>query len=183
MTIYADRIASAVEDLLEGTLGTTRTVGTTVFGFGTFEGLAMSAQQARTIQTATRRHRFDVRVLDIVPHKSTPISIKSSHRNVRVSIWIDIATTLKSVAQESDRKSQRAAIANDADTALQALTYPGNLTLDGSGNATNIISGMLMGPDGAGLPTWSVISEDWKTHMLKSSIKASAVVVVTQATS
>lgn len=185
MTVLATRIRGSIKALLDGTTGSVRTVATTVFGYGTFEGQPIAAQQSRAIQQVTKAHRFDIKLGAIVPHASTPMSIKSSYRIARVPITIDILTTLKSTGQENERDTQRDAIADAADTAIQALSYPGNLLTapaTPTALATGIVSGLLLGPDGKGPPQWRVISEDWKAHLLRSAITASAIVVIDQAT-
>lgn len=180
MSIAAAAIVSAITEALTGVLVSTRNMDPSVLAPGVFEGQPKQAQQARALTDAT--HRFDVRLLGQQRHPSTPVSIKSSHRNVLVPIDVTITTRLQSTVQDTERDAVRASLASDVDDAVQALTYPGNLTDDSLGTVTGIVSGMLFGPDGSGTPQWSVTSEDWSTHLLKSVIRASAIVVVTQAT-
>jgi hypothetical protein len=181
MSIAAAAIVNAIVEALDGTMNSTRDVDAAALGGGVFEGQPVQAQQSRAIQTADKRHRFDVRLMGQQRHASSPASIKASHRTALVPVQIDITTTLKTTAQESERFAQRASVASDADDAIQALTYPGNLTTDDADTATGIVSGMLFGPDGSGQPQWSVVSEDWSRHLLKSVIRGSAIVVVAQA--
>jgi len=183
MTIASAAIRTSIKELLQGTIGTTRTVGSTLYGYGIFIGQPTMAQQALTIQSGTKRSRFDIRLSSMIPHPSTPLSIKSSYRNIVVGVEIDINTTLNSTAMETARNTQREVIESDADVAIQALCYPGNLTTTSASVATGIIGGMLFGPGGKGTPAWQVTSEDWTTHILRSVIKASAIIQVTQATS
>jgi hypothetical protein len=182
MSIAAEAIFNAITEALNGTLTSTRGVDKNAMGSGVFDGQPVQAQQARARNTG-KAHWFDVRMLGQLRHGSTPASINGSYRNVLVPVEVTITTTLKTTAQDSDRMAQRAAAASVADDAVQALTYPGNLTTDAAGTATGIVSGMLFGPDGTGLPQWSVTAEDWDLQLHRSVIRGGAVVVVTQATS
>jgi hypothetical protein len=180
VTIYAARIRTAVRELLEGTIGTTRAVTSGVFRYGVFDGQPLQAQQAKTAIT-TYTHRFDVLIKSLSRHAATPSSNNASHRIARCAVEIPIWSHLKSTAQESERAEQREKIENDCDLAMQALCYRNNLAATSAAAATGIISGMLLGADGSGYPTWTVVDENWQRHMLRSVIRASAALVITQA--
>lgn len=181
MSIAAAAIRTAITELLEGTIGTTRTVTANKFKSGAFEGQPIAATQAKTAIT-TYNHRFDVRILSLRgKHGASPMSIKASHRIERATIEIPLWSHLASTVQDSSRATQREEIENECDMAIQALCYPGNLTQTSAAVTTGIVSGLLVGPDGSGVPTWTVIEENWQRHMLRSVIRASASLIITQA--
>lgn len=173
-------IRNAIKSLLQGEIGAVRTVPAGTLVYGTFEGQPAQAARAKAI---TAPHRFDVKVGSQAMHGATPISAKSSYRISRVPVTVDIVTMLKSTTLEAERDEQRAAAEAVAQTALQALEYPGNLSADASSAPTGIVSGILVGSEGAGHPSWEVVEEDWaKTALLhRSRIVGAVVVTVDQA--
>jgi hypothetical protein len=178
-TYSATSIRSAIRSLLEGELGAIRTLPPGTFKYGVFEGQPAGAVRAKT-NDPSYAHRFDCKIGGQRMHTSTPISAKSSYKTVAVPVSIDIFTGLQSTPLDDRRDAQRNAIEEDIQLAVQALEYPGNLTLDSNGNATGIVSGILMGPNGYGHPTAEVVSEDWKQLLHKSRISGAVVVVVDQ---
>ncbi len=183
MSIAAAAIRQSIKEVMQGQAGEVRTVDSSKFGYGVFDGQPTAAQQARAIQDADKTHRFDIKLGSYELQAASPLSSNAPTRNIRVPITIGVWTTLRSTAQEAERDEQRDAITADADEAIQALSYRGNLTQDSALRQTNIVSGLLQGPDGKGPPRWRLVSEDWKAHLLRSEITASAIVVVTQPTS
>lgn len=180
MTYRVAAIQNAVIAVLEGRLGAVRTVPRGMYKFGTFDGNSPEANHALALDI-NYQHRFDVKIGTNKLHGSTPVSGLASYRNVLVPITIDITTRLASKPQASLRNEQRALIASDADVALQALAYRGNLTADEDGVPTSIISGLLQGESSAH-PEWSVVEENWDGHVHKSRINAAAIVQIGQAT-
>lgn len=181
MTYKATAIRGAIKGVMDGRLGTVRTCPDGLFKHGTFEGQPDTALQAMTIDIRYR-HRFDILLGGLRRHESTPVSTQSSMRISQLSITIPIWTGLQTTAQETARETQRSSIAADASTAMEALTRPNALTLDNLGIPTGIVSGLLSG-DGDAYPTWEIVSEDWTIGLLKSRITATAIVVISQATS
>ena len=176
--INAATIRRAVRDLLEGKTGVVRRVPVDAFGYASFDGQSETTQEARIVIEG-KRSVFDVQIKGYKNHAATPITIKASHRTVVADIQIPTWTLLRKYDQAFIRDQQRAEIEHDCDTAIQALCYPGNLTTS-CDESTNIVSGMLHGPDGYGAPTWSVIEEDWPTHRLRGVIEALAIIEVPQ---
>lgn len=180
MTTYsASAIRNAIKSLLEGDIGVVRTLPPHTFKYGVFDGQPAGATRAKANDPAYA-HRFDCKIGGQRMHTSTPISANSSYKTVSVPVAIDIFTGLQSTSLSDRRDAQRNAIEDDIQLALQALEYPGNLTLDSNGNATGIVSGILMGPNGYGHPAFDVVSEDWKNLIHKSRISGAVVVVVDQ---
>lgn len=174
-------IQLAIEELLRGSIGTTRQVPAGLFEADIFEGQPTGATQAKAYDKRWV-HRFDVVVGRQAPHGSTPLSVKSSHRNATFAVTINLVTSLPNTSAHAKRKEQRARIAGDADVAIAALNYPGNLTETLDNEPTGIISGLLLGPDaGQGTPTWEPVLEDWPQHIYRSRITASAIVQINQA--
>lgn len=180
MTAYAPVIIrAAIKSLLLGEIGTVRKVPTGALMYGTYEGQPTGATRARANDPSIGS-RFDVKVGAQRMHGATPISAKAASKLTTVPVTIDITTRFKAAPAEAERDEQRSAADERAMLALQALQYPGNLSLDASGRATGIVSGMLVGPEGQGHPTWEVITEDWRTLHHVSRISGAVVVVVDQ---
>jgi hypothetical protein len=179
--LQSTAIQTAIEELLEGSIGTTRRVPAMLFESDVFDGQPTAATQAKAYDPRWV-HRFDVVVGRQAPHGSTPLSVKSAHRNATFAVTINLVTRLPNTSAHSKRKAQRARIAGDVDTAIAALSYPGNLTETQDHEATGIISGMLLGPDGGqGSPVWEPVEENWPQHLYRSRITASAIVQINQA--
>ncbi len=182
MSYASAAIRTSIKELLQGSIGTTRTVSSGKFRYGVFEGQPLGAQQAKAINTSYTS-RFDIKLRQMVDHGATPMSIKSSFSVARFSIEIPIVTTLRSTAQETERDTDLALVASDCDVAIQALCYPGNLTQTSAAVATGIVSGLMVGPEGTGRPHWESVEEDWENHLLRSRISGSVSVVISQAVS
>lgn len=172
-------IRSAIKSLLLGDIGSVRKLAAGTFAYGTFDGQAAQATRARALNV-TYAHRFDVKVGNQKMHGATPISAKSSYRLSTVPVTIDITTKLKAATLEAERDEQRALAESNSQLALQALEYPGNLAVDAHAAPTGIVSGILVGEDGTGHPSWEVVEEDWKTLHHRSRIVGAVVVSVTQ---
>lgn len=183
MAIESTAIRLAVKELLEGDIGSVRTMAATVMQYGVFEGQPTRAQIAKTLQTAVGDYWFDVELSRIADHPATPVSAKGNRRIVRVRIDVPIWSTLKTTAQESDRDTSMGDMPEEIEDAIQALHYPGNLTQTNAGDPTNIVSGMLLGPGGLGAPEWEITEVDWENHLLRSRISGECVVTITQAVS
>lgn len=172
-------IRSTIKSLLLGDIGSVRKLTAGTFAYGTFDGQAAPATRARAI-SVTAAHRFDVRVGKQATHSATPISAKASYRLSVVPVVIDITTKFKAANLEAERDEQRALAESNAQLALQALEYPGNLAVDVHAAPTGIVSGILMGEDGTGHPSWEVVEEDWKALHHRSRIVGAVVVTVSQ---
>jgi hypothetical protein len=172
-------IVGAIRSLLLGEIGSIRTVAANVFAYGTFEGQAPGATRARSVDPQYGS-RFDVRLGSLRTHPATPISAKASMKLSTLPVTIDIVTRFSAASNELARDLQRQAANSRGHEALQALEYPGNLSRDGEGTATGIVSGMLLGPDGTGHPSWEVVSEDWQRLHHMSRISGGLVVIVDQ---
>lgn len=178
MTVAA--IRTAIAELMQGTLGSTRKLTANVFMFGVFDGQPLAAQQAQSMDSRYR-HRFDVQVSSARPHKATPISSKANYRIEARAVTIRVSTHLASSADESARTAARDLAEQDCSDAIGVLSYPGNLTVTSAAAATGITSGMLVGSDdGQGVPRWEFVSEDWKSQLLVSRIMGVAIVNVSQ---
>lgn len=173
-------IRAAIRELLEGEIGSVRTLPQWVFKYGTFIGQPDDAMKAFALDHRYK-HRFDVSFAPLQRHGATPLSHKSSVRIDRLDVTIDIVTTLRSTVDEDARNAQRELIEQNAELALQALMYPGNLEMDSKGRATGLVSGFLQGRNGDAHPSWEVVSEDWTLQLHRSRILGSAVVVIAQA--
>lgn len=184
MAINAANIRLAIEELLEGTIGSVRTVTAGVMSGAVFDGQPDAASKALSL---SYRHRFDVELTGFSDNEASPIgSSLSNRRLINLEVSIPIVSRLQSSVQESLRSTVLANVVSDADTAIQALHYAigsGALATTNAGGATTIIGGMLAGPNGIGSPTWTLEAQDWDAQEVRSRIDARAIVRVTQATS
>jgi hypothetical protein len=182
MTYRTSAIRGAVKGVLEGRLGAVRTVPRGIYKYGTFEGQPKQATQAKALDIRYK-HRFDVKIGQELRHASTPVSNLSSYRNSLVPITIDITTNLASTVQEEERDRVRDMAAENADLAMQALAYRGNLLVDETGVPTAIVSGLLQGPsENSPHPEWEVVEENWELGIHRSRINAAAIVQIGQNT-
>ena len=182
MAYSATAIRTTCIELLEGTIGTTRTVTAAKFKHGAFRGQPDQALIAKTIQTTTGRHWFDVVIGKLMNHPSTSVSATGNRRIGIIDVRFDLWTHLSTTAQESQRKTDLAAIESDADMAIQAMHFPDNVKQTSAAVVTNIVSGMLFGPGGNGAPVWQEDEQDWRgLQVLRSHIEATAILTITQA--
>lgn len=179
MSFNAANIRTAILELLEGDIGAIRTVSADTFEYGVFDGLSQQAVEGK-LTASSASHMFDVAVSVTDNHPNTNSPNTGSRRLMRARVSIPIWTRTKTTAEESARKTTLASIRDDADTALQALGYPGNLTETSASAATNIRGGLLYGPGGTGGPAWSIESVDWERGIVRSHIDALALVDVSQ---
>ena len=184
MAINAANIRTSIIELLEGDIGSIRTLTAAEFKFGVFEGQSVTAQQAKTLDTSTGVHWFDVQLGSLTRHPASTHSALHSRRIARLDVTIPVWTRLSSTVQETQRKSDLANIESDLDDAVQALHYPDNLQQTAAAGATNIISGLLLGPgEQAGPPEWSLVELDWEDQLARHVIRGSALLNISQATS
>lgn len=172
-------IRDALKGVIEGTLGSVRTVPRGRFRYGAFDGAPDAANHA---QALTSEHRYDVKIDNMRGNGSTPVSNMGPSKHARVDVTIDIWTRLGATVVDDERDAQRAKISSNAELAIQALTRAGNLTVDATGLPTGIVSGLLTGADNSPLPTHETVLEDWTKHMHHSRIRAAAIVVIGQFT-
>lgn len=183
MAYNATYIRDTVVDLLDGTLTSVRQLTSGKFAYGTHDGQTPTAKKATAVQTATARHWFDVELGRLENHSDGPVSANSNYRLGIVTVRIPITTSVRSAAEATQRGADLETIATDCDDAIQALHYRDNLSQDASANATNIVSGIMLGPGGQGAPVWDLTNEDWEAGLVESEINGSVIVNITQATS
>jgi hypothetical protein len=178
----AAAIRRAITDVLTGAVGAVRTVAAGQMLSGVFEGQADAARRAKTLHSAD--HRFDVRIGRLTQHESSPAGGRgSSYRIARADIFIDVTTAAGTAVQLADRDTLLADILSDCETAAQALAYPRNVEQTAALAATGIVSGLLTGPGGEGIPSVEEPQQDWDKQEIKTRISASALLQITQAVS
>jgi len=181
MAFESETIRTAIEELIEGTIGTTRTVNANVFKSGAMAGKSDGANQALAADIAYE-YRFDVETFGLSAHPATPLSNKGSRRIALLPVSILIKRRLPDRAQDAQRKSIRGDMESALEDVIQALALPHNLDENNAGTNTDIIGGCLHGPGGEGWPQYEPIEEDWEQHLATATIEASAIVYVNQAT-
>lgn len=180
MAILSENIRTAITELLEGTIGTTRLMDSGVLSEGVWDGQLDSQKQAEILDTATATYKFDVELGPLSPHPATPLSVLGNKRlnilEVTITVWGKLATE----PERAQRKKDLAAFESVLDDAVMVLSYPDNLDLTNSSLPTNIISGCLVGPGGQGHPDYDEPEEDWELKLIRSEIHASAHLLVDQ---
>jgi hypothetical protein len=184
MEYAAAAIRNVIAEVLEGRVGTTRTVSRDpqVFLRGVFDGQGDAATKAKAAQTSAARHRFDVQLGSMRNHDATPVSATSSNRIVTIPVRIDVTTSSATKVQESKRDDLLDSIASDCDDAIQALAFPGNLATTEGSVSTNIIAGMLLGDGAVGAPRWEMGAVDWTRNLARSRITGAVIVSISQDT-
>lgn len=170
MALNLTPITTAIEELLEGTIGTTRTVTAGTFVKGAHGGRTAGAQ--RTL--ATVNTQYEVRFPSGRQHEASPISHNANMRLEEIDLEILFRYDFNAEVLEGERSTTINSVHNDRDEAWQALSRPGNLTETNASVATGIVSGMLYnyGYD---------LEEDWDNQMAILTLRAQAVVNISQA--
>lgn len=158
MSVQMTRLLTAIEELLEGTIGSVRTVTS-----GDFMNTVYSGQddEAKAVQALVKKS-FDVAPLTLERSPAT-LTERSSLVLIEARLRVSVAYRLDSEVVKSRRKAVRAEAADDAETIRQALSYPGNLTQTNAGEDTNLVSGMLL-EDGP----YQVTREDWDANLMET---------------
>lgn len=167
MAINAGAILEAIEQCVDGKIGTTRTVATAALG------------QSHTpwIGQVISQPRYDVQIVNMDRHVASPISAIANRRVDVLEIQIDLRHPLQANIQEDKRRDARALMWGDVDECIQALHFPGNLNQTSAGTNTGIMDGLLMNLGS------ELIEERWDTatNYIHSRIRGEAWVVITQA--
>lgn len=177
MALQAANIRQTIIDVLESSVGNLQ-IDAGKFAFGVFEGQPTGAQQAKAVQSAVAAHRFDVVLSPLRNSDATNVAVNAVRRICELDITIPIWTHVKTTAQEDERKTILASIESDCEDAIQVLAHPSNLTESAAAGATNIVSGMMLGPGGQGAPQYRTVDADWKTQLVKSEIVGTLIVTV-----
>jgi len=167
--IASTPIRKALSELLEGTIGTVRKLGTTDID-------AYTEDLSGNLEINTR---YGIEFPHSEKHDGSPVSAIGPHRVESLDVQINLYHRLMSNIQESERNSVLEAVVLLGDKVRQALGYPGNLDTTASATATGIISGMLIDL------SHDQESPDWESDppRIVSAIRGKALVHVTQATS
>lgn len=172
MALNLTPIRTAIEELLEGTIGTTRTITADKFRKGAHSGRDVGAQKA----LALVKPRYETSFKAFTAHDSTPISAKASLRLAELEVEIRFRYHFSSEVRENARTTLLDTVMNDGDVAWQALGYPENLADTNASVATNIVSGMLVDPH-----RFEITDEDWDNQLVVAELTAVAIVNVSQA--
>jgi|PlaIllAssembly_1097288.scaffolds.fasta_scaffold00011_32 hypothetical protein len=169
MAISTTNIATAIRELLDGTVGAVRkvTASTVMTGHTPWDAQILVLP------------RYDVTFGKLANHPSTPVSALSSFRIANLEVTIEVYHTLRSAVKIDVRNTIREAVTAFGDVAMQALGYPGNLNLTSTSQPTGIVSGMLTEMD------HSIMSEDWddRPPRITSRITGTAIVRISQSIS
>lgn len=163
-------IRQAIREVLDGTLQGPIAVEEGAFAGDVFAGQSVTAQLAKLRQTFTARNRFDVRLLRKTTHPASPAGGHSNSEIAQVEVQIDIQTPTKTLVELEARDDVLQQIASDCNAAITTLRRPEILALTSAGVETGIVSGMLLGPGGDGLPQWELMTEDWDNLRIYSRV-------------
>jgi hypothetical protein len=171
-------IRRAIRELLEGSIGGFRTIPQGTFKYGTFDGQALAAEQATSLQHDLGYHWFNVRIGRVRRNASTPVSSMGNYRHANVDIAIEVTTHAPSTVEEDARDDVLADVVVTMEQAVAALSYPGNLDADSTDAVTGIVSGCLLGPGEGELEYDS--QPNWDQQLVRSNIAALAIVQIAQ---
>ena len=173
MALNLTPVTTAIEELLEGTIGTTRTVTSNTFKKGAHSGREPGAQKALAMVNT----RYEIRFPSGRQHEASAISHNANSRLEELDIEVVLRYRFSAEIREDARSTVINSVHNDRDTALQALLYPGNLTETQASVATNLLNGMLLGPYSFEL------EEDWDDMMAVLTLSLRGIVNISQAVS
>lgn len=172
MSIRAPQVRTAITELLENTL-TSIFVVTGRFKYGVFAGQPDAAKVALALQkqnSQAQTHWFDVEFHNFRDHESSPVGNIATKRitvtEINIPCWTKTATTV----EESARDSMLERIADDGNSAAKALAWPNLIQQTDGGAATQIVGGLMMGPEGSGTPAWEVVEENWDLGLINHRI-------------
>ena len=171
MALNLTPIRVAIEEVLEGTIGATRTVTADTFRKGAHSGRESGAQRA----LALVKPRYVTVFPRIAPHEATQLSAKGSSRLDDLTVMVRFRYRLQSEVREDARTTVLDTVMNDGDVARQALAFPGNLTQTSAAVPTNILSGMLL------FESFEITEEDWDSQMVVAELTGTVIVDVSQA--
>lgn len=174
--IPAAAIRAAITDVLEGSIGSVRTMLDGQMLSGVFEGQADGARKAKTLHSA--EHRFDVRIGRGRQHEASPVGAIGSYSLKVYDIFVDVTTKTATQIQEDARDEVLATVVADVEQAAEALSFPANVEQSAALEATGIVSGMLLGPGGDGEPECGEPQQDWDKQEIRTRISASAIIRV-----
>lgn len=160
---------TVIAEVLEGAIGSTRTLTAAKYLRGVFEGQPEQAQKALAIQTTAGRHRFDVRVRRVASHSAT-YGQHHSGRILAVDVEILVTSALATVAQRTQRETDVALVLADCELAVEALGYPGNLRVTDAGAPTYILGACMRGGEGASAPRILPGKQDWERQLMTTVI-------------
>lgn len=172
--VDADAIVNACRKVIEGSLGTIRTVTASTYQAQGFAGLGDETIGLR----ARVKPRYDVQ-LDSW-QRTGDIGNEMSSRGVfELLLTIKLYWSPDHQVREDQRRAIRAIVFEGIETVRRALAFPGNLTTDGT-SQTGIISGCLMGQPSN--PA-RVVREDWENRIIEADLPMRALVMTTLVTS
>lgn len=181
MAYNAAHIRTAIIELLEGTIGSVRTVTAGQFTADVFEAQDDIAKQGLSL--ADRTQHFDVQIAPLRSNDATPIAANGSFRLSNLLVTIPVWRHANAENRRTQRFADLAEFENALDTAQQALAFTDNLATTSSAQSTGIVNGLLIGPDGTGSPEISPIEESYADELLRAEIVGIAIVNISQATS
>jgi uncharacterized membrane protein (UPF0136 family) len=166
MTIAATAIHTAIAEVIDGTIGTTRTVAAS----------AVEPGHMPWVGQVLSKPRFEVTLDSMGRHESTPCSAISTYRIDKLQVTVFLHHKLSARHDVSKRDAAKAEALSLADTITQALGYPNNLSYTSASTSTGIISGMLLGLDR------DVVDEQWEgtDRGLTTAIVGTALIKVSQ---
>lgn len=175
MALDIAAIQTAITEVLDGTFTGVRDVAA-----NTYQAANITADASHAM--ALTRPTFEIEIKSSARHGAAPAYVAGSRSLETFDIDVGFVYALPSTIQTSERYEVQAAMIQNANLAIQALTFPMNLATTAAAASTGIISGMLFGPGGSGYPH-AEHDRDWATSIGRTTIHASAVVDVTQETS
>lgn len=164
-------LRAAIVGVCDGTLGSVRTVED---ADAVYHGASPLNERVQALLAPT----FDVTFTGSRRHAASPLGT-GTYEIRTIDVRVDIKHALSEDVLEDDRAAVRDAVHEACDEIVTALSYPGNLLVDGDAEATGCVDGMLSGEGGA--PSWEITAEDWDARLIRSQIRGTAYVQHTRA--
>lgn len=168
-----DAIVGAIRGVIRGELGSVRTVPASAFGEDVHAGVEDGAKWIR----AKVKKRFDVQLSP--PERTRDLGPPTANRAVLAIVVIVTLTYAVDHTEDlidARRYEVRALAAEDALVVTQALSWPGNLAVDGAAAATGLVSAMLR----ESAPPRTT-REDWRAGIYEVELRLRGLVLETQA--
>lgn len=178
MAFKSRAIRDSIIALIEGRTGSIRVLEAGLLLHSELDGLSPTALQSKLVQNP---HWFDVSLDKMANHPATSSSSRGNRRIITLPVVIHFWTATPTIVQLDERADLLTDIISLADDIVEALHFASNLETDENGIATNIVSGMLIGPALEGAPEFDIVLQDWNAQRIEWEIRAAAIVVVEQA--
>jgi len=163
------RVRAAIRGVLEGQLGPVR-LKSGMFEAGAFAEMPLEQQKTLAKNTRKALHWFDVSFGPVEEHVASNISNLAASNIEAIAVEISVITHKRTTLTYDSRTALLDQVLADGHEAVRALGYPPALESTIEGDATRIVSGVLLGPNGSNRARTTKPSEHWADNLVMWSI-------------